>query len=110
MTQTKKIAEYFQSTKARRQFFSGENLIAYDVDQLLIFERDFTNSRLSHTTSVSVLLACWRRARDSWSRVTEALPPGPLRDQMALELQDRDEAMNRLAERASEMLKEAENV
>jgi hypothetical protein len=96
----KTTKSYFQDTKARRQFFAGHDLIAYDVDQLLTFEKNFENSRLAHTTSVCVLLHCWRKARDSWLRVAEALPPGDLREEMFEELAARDAAMDQLAEQA----------
>jgi hypothetical protein len=70
---------------------------------LLAFEERFD------CKSTAVLLACWRMARDSFERVMEALPCWPLRDQMAIELADRDESMNRIADQASEMLKEVED-
>jgi hypothetical protein len=99
-----KIKSFFQGTKARRQFFAGEELVAYDVDQLLTFERGYSASKLSHTTSIATLLGCWRRSRDSWARVLAGLPVGELRDAMAIELADRDEAMSLLADKAQALL------
>jgi hypothetical protein len=97
-----KLSDYFRTTTSRRQFLAEEE-VAHDVERLLAFEEGFD------CKSTAVLLACWRMARDSYQRVMEMLPCGPLRDQMAIELADRDESMNRLAEHASEMLKVAEN-
>lgn len=105
-----KIKDYFQGTKAKRDFFAGEELVAYDVGQLLGWERSFAQHQfLTRGTGdglppVSVLVACWRKARDSWARVTEALPPGELRDAMAAELRERDVAMDKLAEQAQAQL------
>jgi hypothetical protein len=66
---------------------------------------------LSHSKDglppISVLLAVWRKARNSWERVTNELPPGELRDAMLDELRERDAAMDGLAQRASDMLKGA---
>jgi hypothetical protein len=109
-----KIADFFQGSKARRDFFAGEELVAYDCDQLLSWEVSFHRHQLftrgtgDGSPSFAVLVATWRRARDSFERVMRALPTGALRDEMADELRDRDAAMNRLAERASEILKGAE--
>jgi hypothetical protein len=103
-----KIEDFFQNTKSRRSFIAGEKAIAYDVGQLLVFERNFT---LRHEPDglpqVSVLVACWKRARGSFQRVAEALPPGELREEMFLELQIRDAAMSRLQEQAKAQLNEA---
>jgi hypothetical protein len=99
-----KLKDYFQGSRARRQFFAGEEFVAYDVDQLLTFERGYSASKLSHTTSVATLLGCWKRARDSWVRVAEALPAGALKDQMRVELRERDASMDRLADKAEEMI------
>ena len=100
----------FQGTKAKRDFFAGEELVAYDVGQLLGWERSFARHQfLTRGTGdglppVSVLVACWRRARDSWARVTEALPPGKLRNSMLDELRERDAAMDQLCEKAKAQL------
>jgi hypothetical protein len=53
---------------------------------------------------VSVLLAVWKRARESFKRVMEALPAGELKDEMALELQIREAAMDALSERAQALV------
>jgi hypothetical protein len=98
-TEPKRIADYFKGSKARRQFFGGENLLAYDVAQLHTWERGFATSRLGRKEDglppTSILITCWRRARDSFERVMKALPQGELKDEMALELQIRDAAMGR---------------
>jgi hypothetical protein len=100
----------FQGTKAKRDFFAGEELVAYDVGQLLGWERSFARHQfLTRGTGdglppVSVLVACWRRARDSWARVTAALPPGKLRNSMLDELRERDAAMDQLCEKAKAQL------
>jgi hypothetical protein len=99
-----KLKDYFQGSRARRQFFAGEELVAYDVDQLLTFERGYSASKLSHTTSIATLLGCWKRARDSWERVAAALPAGKLRDEMFVELAEREASMDAIAERAEEMI------
>jgi hypothetical protein len=71
----------------------------------------FARCGLSHSKDglppISVLLAVWRKARNSWERVTNELPPGELRDAMLDELRERDAAMDGLAQRASDMLKGA---
>jgi hypothetical protein len=105
-----KIEDFFQGSKARRSFFKGENLVAYDCGQLLQMERGYASVGLGPPDGkpqVSVLLAVWKRARESWKRVMEALPAGELKDDMALELQIREASMDALADRASEMLSEA---
>jgi hypothetical protein len=103
-----KIVDYFRGSKARRQFFAGENLLAYDCAQMIEFERGYATCGLGHEPDglppMSVLIACWRRARDSWKRVADALPAGALRDEMALELQIRDHAMNELSRKAEALL------
>jgi hypothetical protein len=103
-----KIADYFRGSKARRQFFAGEELVAYDCDQLLGWERSYAKGPLGHSEDglppVSVLIASWRKARDSWERVMRALPAGGLRDEMAAELRERDAAMDKLAEQAKAQL------
>jgi hypothetical protein len=103
-----KIKNFFQGSKAKRDFFAGEELLAYDVGQMIEFERGYATCGLGHEPDglppMSVLITCWRRARDSWKRVTEALPQGELRDEMALELQIRDHAMDKLADEAQALL------
>jgi hypothetical protein len=103
-----KVEDFFQNTKSRRSFIAGEKAIAYDVGQLLVFERNFT---LRHEPDglpqVSVLVACWKRARGSFQRVAEALPAGELKEAMFLELQIREEAMDRLCDQAQAQLNEA---
>ena len=100
MTKAMPIKSYFQGTKAKRQFFAGEELVAYDVNQLLDFERGFRASRMALITSVATLLSCWKRARDSWKRVAEALPAGKLREEMFEELRKREASMDLIAEQA----------
>jgi hypothetical protein len=39
------VADYFRTPK-RRQFFGGEELVAYDCNQLLTFEENFAHSDL----------------------------------------------------------------
>lgn len=96
-----KVEDFFQNTKSRRSFIAGEKAIAYDVDQLLTFERNWLASGLGRgEPRVAILVASWRRARDSWKRVTKALPAGELKDEMELELQIREAAMDRLADQA----------
>jgi hypothetical protein len=102
------IKDYFRGSRAKRQFFAGEENVAYDVNQLLEFEEDFAKCGLSHSPDclppMAVLLAAWRKARDSWERVAEALPAGELRDEMAAELRERDASMARLADKAQALL------
>jgi hypothetical protein len=108
--QVKTLKSYFQGSKAKRDFFAGEELVAYDVDQLLSWEVSFHRHQLlargtgDGSPSFALLLGCWRRARDSFERVMKALPVGELRDAMALELADREAAMDDLAEKAREMI------
>jgi hypothetical protein len=98
-----KLSDYFQDVEGKA-FFTMEKLACYDAWQLHYFEKQFARSAGDGFPSVASLMAAWRHARNSVQRVMEALPPGALRDQMALELQDRDEAMDKLADRAEEML------
>jgi hypothetical protein len=93
----KPIADYFRTTTSRRQFLAEEE-VAHDVERLLVFEERFD------CKSTAILLACWRMARDSYQRVMEMLPCGPLRDQMATELAERDESMDRLADQAEALV------
>jgi hypothetical protein len=112
--QVKTLKSYFQGSKAKRDFFAGEELVEYDVDQLLSWEVSFHRHQLltrgtgDGSPSFALLLGCWRRARDSFERVMKALPVGELRDAMAIELADRDEAMDRLANQAEVLLGKAE--
>jgi hypothetical protein len=105
-----KIKDFFQGSKARKDFFAKEEMIAYDTNELLSFEAGFARHRFElHGTgdglpSFAALMTLWRRSRDSWARVTEALPVGELRDAMAIELADRDEAMNAICDKAQAML------
>jgi hypothetical protein len=113
------VEEHLSRTRGKRKILAHEKAVAEDVAQLLDFEQGFAQHQLETRgagdgrdgrPSVAVLVASWRRARDSWLRVTKALPlDSALRNAMAIELQDRDEVMNSLAERASEMLKVAED-
>jgi hypothetical protein len=102
-----KIEDFFQGSKARRSFFKGEELVAYDCGQLLQMERGFASVGLGPPDGkpqVSVLLAVWKRARESWKRVTEALPAGELKDEMRLELQIREATMDRLCDQAEALV------
>jgi hypothetical protein len=111
MMKTNALKDHFQGTRAKRQFFASEELVAYDVNQLMEFEEDFAKCGLSHSPDglppMAVLLAAWKKARDSFERVAEALPHGELRDQMLDELAKREAVMDGLAQRASEILKKA---
>jgi hypothetical protein len=108
--QVKTLKSYFQGSKAKREFFAGEELVEYDVDQLLSWEVSFHRHQLltrgtgDGSPSFALLLGCWRRARDSFERVMKALPVGELRDAMALELADRDASMDDLADKACAMI------
>jgi hypothetical protein len=97
MTSRAKFEELFPTTTAKLQFLAEEE-VAKDVDQVLSFERQFS------AKSMSVLVGCWRAARDSWERVMKLLPPGELRDSMVLELVERDRAMDKLADEAQRLL------
>jgi hypothetical protein len=105
-----KIKDFFQGSKARKDFFAKEEMIAYDTNELLSFEAGFARHRFElHGTgdglpSFAALMTLWRRARDSWKRIMEALPVGELRDAMALELADRDASMDDLADKACAMI------
>jgi hypothetical protein len=100
-----KIEDFFQNTKSRRSFIAGEKAIAYDVDQLLTFERNWLASGLGRgEPRMAVLVASWRRARDSWQRIMEALPLGRLRDEMQIELVERDKSMDALADKAEALI------
>lgn len=106
-TEPKAIADYFQGSKARRSFFKGHELIAYDCGQLLQMERGYASVGLGPPDGkpqMSVLLAVWKRARESFKRVMEALPAGELKDEMALELQIREAAMDRIADQAQALV------
>jgi hypothetical protein len=108
--QVKTLKSYFQGSKAKREFFAGEELVAYDVDQLLSWEVSFHRHQLltrgtgDGSPSFALLLGRWRRARDSWQRLVEALPSCALREEMALELADREAAMDDLADKARAMI------
>jgi hypothetical protein len=108
--QVKTLKSYFQGSKAKREFFAGEELVEYDVDQLLSWEVSFHRHQLltrgtgDGSPSFALLLGCWRRARDSFERVMKALPVGELRDAMAIELADRDASMDDLADKACAMI------
>jgi hypothetical protein len=102
-----KLSDHFQDPEGKA-FFTMEKLACYDAWQLLYFEKQFARSAGDGLLPVASLMAAWRHARNSVQRVMEALPPGALRDQMALELQDRDEAMDRLAEIAQAQLRLAQ--
>jgi hypothetical protein len=94
-----RIVDSFRTstTTAKLQFLAEEE-VARDVYQTLAAERGFD------AKSTSVLLGCWRAARDSYERVVKLLPEGELRDAMALELAERDRAMDALAEKAKALL------
>jgi hypothetical protein len=103
------IKEYFQGSKARKDFFAKEEMIAYDTNELLGFEAGYARHRFElhggdRLPSFAALMTLWRRSRDSWARVLADLPVGELRDAMALELADRDEAMSLLADKAQALL------
>lgn len=102
------LADHFTTAKSRAEF-AGEELLAYDVDQLLHFEMDYARCDLGRTADglppTSVLVACWSRMRDSWERVMLALPPGPDRDEMVAFLAERDAAMERLREKARNLVR-----
>jgi hypothetical protein len=108
-TKPKSARDYFQNTKARRDFFAGEELAAYDAAEVISFEQGFAKCGLSHSPDglppISVLVAVWRKARNSWERVMKALPPGSsLRNAMLDELRDRDKAMEGLRAKARALL------
>jgi hypothetical protein len=55
---------------------------------------------------MAVLVASWKRARDSFERVTRALPlDSLLREDMEAELAKRDAAMNELGRKAEALMK-----
>jgi hypothetical protein len=95
-----RVEDYFERTKAKRDFLAREKQCAEDVAEVLSFEVGFSR----HTGGLppmAVLLAAWRRARDSWLRVTKALPRDSLlREEMQIELAAREKAMDDLARKA----------
>jgi hypothetical protein len=98
------VEEHLSRTRGGRKILRHEKAVAEDVAQLMSFERGFAQHQLETRgdgdgrPSMTVLVASWRRARDSWLRVTRALPlDSALRASMEAELAKRDASMNRLA-------------
>ena len=108
------VEEHLSRTRGGRKILRHEKAVAEDVAQLLDFEQGFAQHQLETRgaddgrdgrPSVAVLVASWRRARDSWLRVTKALPlDSALRNAMAIELAERDQTMNKLADQAQALV------
>jgi hypothetical protein len=64
-----RVEDYFERTKAKRDFLAREKQCAEDVAEVLSFEVGFSR-HAGGLPPMAVLLAAWRRARDSW----KALP------------------------------------
>jgi hypothetical protein len=105
------VNEHLSRTRGKRKILAHEKAVAYDVAQLLSFERGFAQHQLETRgtgdgrPSFAVLVACWKRARESFERVTKALPlDSLLREEMTLELAARDKAMDDIARKAEALL------
>jgi hypothetical protein len=101
------VADYFRTPK-RRQFFGGEELVAYDCNQLLTFEENFAHSDLGSRDGkvpLSVLVHVWWKMRDSWERVMLALPPGPDREEMKALLAERYAVMEGFRAKARNLIR-----
>ena len=100
------------TTPKRRELFGGEQLLTYDVQQILDFELAYAKCGLASTIDglppFSVLFTCWQRQRDSWQRVMLALPEGEDRAGMLEFLRERDAAMAQLRSRAYQLLERLE--
>jgi hypothetical protein len=95
-----RVEDYFERTKAKRDFLAREKQCAEDVAEVLSFEVGFSR-HAGGLPPMAVLLAAWRRARDSW----KALPlDSPLREEMQIELAAREKAMDDLARKAEALL------
>jgi hypothetical protein len=112
MESSMRAEEHLSRTRGGRKILAHEKAVAEDIAQLLDFEIGFSKSPLGQGhPSMAVLVASWRRARDSWERILKALPSDALlHAEMQRELWERDAAMNLLADRAEELLEEAEDV
>jgi hypothetical protein len=90
-----------------RQEMRGHLNEAEDIAQLLEWERGFAKCGLAHDDTgkppFEVLMYQWWRARNLTERVMLALPPGPMREELAYLLEERDEAMEAIRAKAREI-------
>jgi hypothetical protein len=105
------VEEHLSRSRGGRKILAHEKAVEYDISQLLSFERGFAQHQLETRgdgdgrPSIAILVASWQRARDSFARVTRALPlDSLLRATVEAELAKRDEAMSRLQEQAKDQL------
>jgi hypothetical protein len=98
--------EHLGRTKGGRKILANEKAVAYDVSELLSFEVGLSKSALGQGhPSMAVLVASWRKTRDSWERITRALPSDSLlREEMEMELARRDAAFDVLADKAEALI------
>jgi hypothetical protein len=91
------VEEHLSRTRGKRKILAHEKAVAEDVAEVLRFE-PLLGRHTGEGPTIAVLVAAWRKARDSFARVTRALPTDSLlRADMEAELAKRDASMDRLA-------------
>jgi hypothetical protein len=98
------VEEHLGRSRGGRKMLVAEKQCAEDVAEVLRFE-PLLGRHTGEGPTIAVLVAAWRKARDSFARVTKALPlDSALRHSMETELAKRDASMNALADTAQAMV------
>jgi hypothetical protein len=110
VTQTKELKDYFRRNNKQKDFFARELQNVVDAHEVLSFAEDSAVFGPFATPDglppISVLITAWWSTRNSWARLTQALPPGELREEMIAGLAKRDAAMHELQEKAIDQVQQ----
>jgi hypothetical protein len=99
------VDEHLSRTRAGRKMLVAEKQCAKDVAEVIQSER-WWGQYSGEGPSIPVLLAAWRKSRDSWLRVAKSLAlDSALRDAMFEELAKREASMNAIAQQAEALVK-----
>jgi hypothetical protein len=102
------VDEHLSRSRAGRKMLVAEKQCAEDAAEVIQFER-WWSERTGNGPSTAALVAAWRKSRDSWLRITQALSKdSALREAMFDELAKREVAFDALADEAEALLKEVE--
>ena len=99
------VEEHLSRTRGGRKMLVAEKQCAEDVAEVLRFE-PLLGRHTGEGPTIAVLVAAWRKARDSFERVTKALPlDSALRHSMGAELAKRDASMDALSEKVEALMR-----
>jgi hypothetical protein len=99
----KPLKDYFADPVGRQRSYRGECRVAKDLDEMMSFEHEAARV-IGEGPSIRTLMLIWKNARRSWKRITDELPPCELKDEMMRELAEREAAIAKLQDEASDQL------